>query len=86
MPGAAPDETASTSQSASAPSHASISAVGSPSRSSSSTPAGSVPCEAPRHLEPDGVVAAPGVADADDLQRRSTSSFRKCVAHEMHGS
>ncbi len=38
---------------------------------------------------PGGVVAPPGVADADDTQARydrCTSSVRKCVAHEMHGS
>jgi len=40
--------------------------------------------------EPGAVVAAVRVADADDhataAHRRSTSSVRKCVAHEMHGS
>jgi len=43
-------------------------------------------CELPRHGEADGIVAAQRVADADHLQTRSTSSRRKCVAHEMHGS
>ena len=42
--------------------------------------------QAPGDHEPDGVVAAPGIADPDDLQLRSTSSVRKCVAQEMHGS
>jgi hypothetical protein len=36
--------------------------------------------------EPGGVVAAPAVADADQPQTRSMSSFRKCVAQEMQGS
>ncbi len=44
-----------------------------------------------RHDEADRVVAAHGVSQADDAQAarrhaRSTSSFRKCVAQEMHGS
>ena len=42
--------------------------------------------QTPGDHEPHGVVAAPGVSDADDLQLRWTSSVRKCVAHEMHGS
>ena len=44
------------------------------------------PLQATCDLQPGGIVAAPAVSDADDFQRRSTSSFRKCVAHEMHGS
>ena len=42
--------------------------------------------QAPSNDEPDGVVAAPRIPDPDDLQLRSTSSLRKCVAQEMHGS
>jgi hypothetical protein len=36
--------------------------------------------------ETGGVVPAPAVADADQPQTRSISSFRKCVAQEMQGS
>jgi hypothetical protein len=43
-----------------------------------------------RHVQPDGVVTAVGVPDADDSRpvahRCSTVRSRKCVAHEMHGS
>jgi hypothetical protein len=36
--------------------------------------------------EPGGVIATPAVADADQPQTRSMSSFKKCVAQEMQGS
>jgi hypothetical protein len=39
---------------------------------------------------PDSVVSACGLAQGDDARAhahsRSTRSFRKCVAQEMHGS
>ena len=40
-----------------------------------------------RHHEAGGVVPLPGIPDSEDeRQARSTSSWRKCVAHEMQGS
>ena len=46
------------------------------------------PVQQARHLESHRVIAAERVPDSDDADRhsRSTSSVRKCVAHEMHGS
>ena len=36
--------------------------------------------------ESGSIVTAKSVPHADDSHLRTTSSFRKCVAHEMHGS
>jgi hypothetical protein len=42
--------------------------------------------ESARNGKPHRIVAAVGVPEPDYPQRRSTSSFRKWVAHEMQGS
>ena len=89
VPAGAPDETVSTRTAASAPSHASISRLGSSSQETTSTPGGTAVAEPLGDGNPRPVVAAQRVADPDhDGPRhfRSTWRSRKWVAHEMHGS
>ena len=86
-PGGAPDATASTSTAASAPSHASISAARLLVARRTSTPPARAAALGDR--EPDAVVAAQRVADADHdacAHRARPRRSRKCVAQEMHGS
>ena len=75
VPASAPDATASTTTAVSAPSHASISRLGSCSQGTTSTPSGTPAVERGGHREPDAVVAAQPVADADhDDVRRVTAA------------